>query len=67
MPSFHITPDECSIFTHTDIGEGSSNCDRPPTVTAVWRFEPVATRILLCDVHAAELSGHERLTRRGPA
>lgn len=45
-------------------GQWGGNCDQPPTVRAVWRFEPPdgPKRILLCDQHAAELAGHERLT-----
>ena len=51
--------DGCAV-----IGRGSGNCQQtPPTLRAVWRFEPPEgpKRILLCDQHAVELAGHERL------
>ena len=44
-------------------GQWGDLCDRPATVRATWRFDSGARRILLCDEHAAELDGHERLTR----
>lgn len=63
MPSLRPLDDRCAILTDYNMGKGGGNCDQPATVRAVWQFErPGPLEVLLCDEHAAELAGHERLT-----
>jgi hypothetical protein len=52
----------CACEVTDDIGRPVGYCDRPPTRRATWTFADDTARILLCDEHAAELAGHERLT-----
>lgn len=55
--------DGCAVIDReADGGQLGDPCDQPPTVRAVWRFDtPGPVEVLLCDVHAADLAGHERL------
>lgn len=55
-------PDRCAVIVTDNWGRPADNCDQPATVAAVWRFEAHQASILLCDPHAAELAGNERLS-----
>lgn len=37
-------------------------CPRPVAIRARWRYADHTASLLLCDVHAAELAGDERLS-----
>ena len=54
--------DGCAVIGRAVGGQWGDLCDQPATRRAVWRFESGPRRILLCDEHAAELAGEERLT-----
>ena len=51
----------CAVIGRAVGGQWGDPCNQPPTVRAIWRFESGPRRILLCDDHAAELEGEERL------
>ena len=59
---FQVREDRCAVLIDDRVARSIGNCENPPTVRAVWRFDrPGPTRILLCDEHAAELADDERL------
>lgn len=51
----------CAVIGRAVGGQWGDLCAQPATVRATWRFESGPLRILLCDEHAAELGGVERL------
>ena len=63
----HPTDDRCAVVERANrVGQWGANCERPPTRRGVWRFVDRDARIVLCDLHAAELVGDDRLTLGGP-
>ena len=53
----------CAAIVRAPGGQWGGPCDQPATVRATWRFDtPGPTRILLCDEHAADLVGRERMS-----
>jgi hypothetical protein len=59
-------PDMCAVLVRDHWGRYGGNCEQPPTSSGQWRFIDHTAPILLCDRHAAELGGHDRLTALSP-
>jgi hypothetical protein len=61
MP-LHPRNDQCAVIERAEGGQWNGTCRQTPTRRAQWRFESGQMSILLCNQHAAELAGDERLT-----
>ena len=54
--------DGCAALTRAIGGQWGAPCDQPPAVSGRWQFHDHTAALLLCDAHAVELGGDERLS-----
>lgn len=54
--------DGCAAIDRAPGGQWGDNCTQPVAVRARWRFADQAASLLLCDHHASELEGDDRLS-----